>query len=71
MADNRIISIVRWGWVWYEKLFGNEEAVIRRRLWWRFDKICGTSQICGNLSKKRLKSIELTKLDGRVREFAP
>ena len=22
------------------------------RLWWRFDKICGTSQICGNLSKK-------------------
>ena len=40
------------------------------RLWWRFDKICGTSQICGNLSKKRLKSIELTKLDGRVRECA-
>ena len=23
------------------------------RLWWRFDKICGTSQVCGNLSKKK------------------
>ena len=43
MADNRIISIVRWGWVWYEKLFSNEEAVIRRD-WYlrnsRLHKIC-------------------------------
>ena len=54
MADNRIISIVRWGWVWYEKLFSNEEAVIRR------DMIT-PSEICVN---SRLHKIGLSRGQG-------